>query len=114
MTQQVVQGGPTCFFQGKTIPCFFGTSLKASITTTLLTEMLKYLDRLGIYNRDVCHPFLLLDGHHSRMMLPFLEYINDPKTKWFTCFGVPYATHIWQVNDASGLNGAFKIELTKA
>ncbi len=28
--------------------------------------------------------------------------------------GVPYATHIWQVNDASGLNGAFKIELTKA
>jgi hypothetical protein len=22
--------------------------------------------------------------------------------------------HIWQVNDASGLNGAFKIELTKA
>ena len=48
------------------------------------------------------------------MMLPFLEYINDAKTKWFTCFGVPYATHLWQVNDASSLNGAFKIELTRA
>ncbi len=47
-------------------------------------------------------------------MLHFLEYINDPKIKWFTCFGLPYAMHIWQVNDASGLNGGFKIELTKA
>jgi hypothetical protein len=112
-TAIVMRGGPTCIFQGKTIPCFFGTSPKASITTTLLTEMLKYLDRLGVYNRDVCHPFLFLDGHHSRMMLPFLEYINDPETKWFTCFGVPYATHNWQVNNASRLNGAFKIELTK-
>ncbi len=25
---------------------------------------------------------------------------------------MPYAIHLWQVNDASGLNGAFKIELT--
>jgi len=76
--------------------------------------MLKYLDPLGVYNQDICQPFLLLDGHHSRMMLPFLQYINEPKTKWFTCFGVPYAMHIWQGNDASSLNGAFKIELTKA
>jgi hypothetical protein len=107
-------GGPTCFFRGKHIPCFYGTSPKASITTTLLTEMLKYLDRLGVYDRSVCKPFLLLDGHHSRMMLPFLDYVITEENKWFVCFGVPYATHIWQVNDASGLNGRFKIELTKA
>jgi hypothetical protein len=31
-----------------------------------------------------------------------------------TYLGVPYAMHIWQVNDASNLNGAFKIVLTKA
>jgi hypothetical protein len=43
-TANVMWGGPTCIFQGKTIPCFFGASPKASITTTLLTEMLKYLD----------------------------------------------------------------------
>jgi hypothetical protein len=48
------------------------------------------------------------------MMLPLLEYINTPKAKWFTCFGVPYVMHIWQVNEASSLNGAFKIALTKA
>jgi len=113
-TAKVMSGGPTCTFQGKQIPCFYGTSPKASITTELLTEMLKYLDKLGVYDRSVCKPFLLLDGHHSRMMLPFLDYINQPATKWCTCFGVPYATHIWQVNDASSLNGKFKIELTKA
>jgi hypothetical protein len=105
------RGGPTCFFQGKHIPCFYGTSPKASITTTLLTKMLKFLDRLGFSTREVCHPFLLLDGHHSRMMLSFLQYINNPKTKWFTCFGVPYATHIWQVSDACSLNGALPMPL---
>jgi hypothetical protein len=50
-TANVMWGGPTCIFQGTTIPCFFGASPKASITTTLLMKMLKYLDRLGVYNR---------------------------------------------------------------
>jgi hypothetical protein len=48
------------------------------------------------------------------MMLPFLEYINKPEHKWVCCIGVPYATHIWQVGDASGLNGAFTTALAKA
>jgi len=111
---KVMCGGPTCFYQGKTIPCFYGTSPKASITTELLTEMLKYLDRLQVYDRTKCEPFLLLDGHGSRMMLPFLDYINHPEHKWHVCFGVPYATHLWQVGDASSLNGVFKAELTRA
>jgi len=62
-TAKVMSGGPTCTFQGKQIPCFYGTSPKASITTELRTEMLKYLDKLGVYDRGVCKPFLLLDGH---------------------------------------------------
>lgn len=76
--------------------------------------MLKYLDDIGVYDRAVAHPFLLLDGHHSRMMLPYLKYICDPGHKWYSCFGVPYATHVWQVADASSLNGTYKIELAKA
>jgi hypothetical protein len=108
------EGGPTCLFQGKFIPCFYGTSPKASITTALLTEMLKYLDKLQVYDRKVCEPFLLLDGHGSRMMLPFLDYVNNPNHKWRVCFGAPYATHLWQVGDASSLNGVFKTELTRA
>jgi len=62
----------------------------------------------------MARPFLLLDGHHSQMMLPYLKYIYDPSHKWYSYFGVPYATHIWQVADASSLNGAYKIELVKA
>jgi hypothetical protein len=110
----VAKGGPTCTYHGKEIPWFYGTSPKASITSQLLADMLKYLDGLGIYDRTVAFPFLLLDGHHSRMMLPFLQYINDESHKWYSCFGVPYATHIWQVADASSLNGSYKIELAKA
>jgi hypothetical protein len=30
------------------------------------------------YYRSFANPFQLLDGHHSRMMLPFLKYINEP------------------------------------
>ncbi len=111
---KVAAGGPTCTYLGKEIPCFYGTSPKASITSQLLADMLKFLDTLGVYDRTVAHPFLLLDGHHSRMMLPFLQYVNDPRHKWYCCFGVPYATHIWQVADASSLNGSYKIELAKA
>jgi hypothetical protein len=47
------------------------------------------------------------------MSLPFLQYVNDENHKWFCCFGIPYATHVWQVGDTSALNGAFKIHLTK-
>jgi hypothetical protein len=47
------------------------------------------------------------------MMLPILHYVNDLRHK-YCCFGVPYATHIWQVADESSLNGAYKVELMKA
>jgi hypothetical protein len=42
------------------------------------------------------------------MMLPYLQYINDPSHKWYSCFGVPYATHIWQVAKASSLMAHIK------
>jgi hypothetical protein len=31
----VAAGGPTCFYNGKEIPCFYGTSPKASITSQI-------------------------------------------------------------------------------
>ena len=113
--KDVLPGGPQCTYNRKTIPCFVGTSPKASITSELLVEMLKTMDDLCLYKREngSC-PFLLLDGHQSRFQLPFLEYINNAANKWMVCVGVPYATHIWQVADSSELNGSFKIALTKA
>jgi hypothetical protein len=92
---KVMAGGPTCTYLGKRIPCFFGTSPKARITSTLMADMLAFLDRLGVYDRSIASPFLLFYGHHSRMMLPFLKYVNDPSHKWDCYFGVPYTTHIW-------------------
>jgi hypothetical protein len=110
----VMKGGPCCIYNGKEVPCFYGTAPKASITSNLLADMLKFIDDWGIFDCNVAKPFLLLDEHGSRMMLPFLKYINDPEHEWVCCIGVPYATHIWQVGDASGLNGSFKINLAKA
>jgi hypothetical protein len=44
----------------------------------------------------------------------FLDFINDPNHPWVVCLGVPYGTHLWQVADATELNGCFKIALCNA
>lgn len=53
---------------------------------------------------------LIVDGHQSRLDPKFIHYINDKDHEWKVCFGVPYATVLWQVGDASEQNGKFKIE----
>ena len=40
----------------------------------------------------------------------FVEYINDKNHTWKVCLGVPYATTLWQVGDASEQNGMVKLE----
>ena len=107
-------GGPECTYNGKTIPCFVGTSPNASITSHLLAEMLKHIDKFAQFDRsDGQKPFLLLDGHQSRFDIPFLDYIHTAEHEWVCCLGVPYGTHLWQVADSSQLNGNFKVALTK-
>ncbi len=69
----VMRGGPTCTYNGKVIPAFYGTSPKARIMSQLLADMLKLIDQCCIYDRSIAMPVLLLDGHNSRMMLPFLR-----------------------------------------
>ena len=54
-------------------------------------------------------PFLLLDGHGSRLELPFLSYVNKPMHKWVVCIGVPNGTSLWQVGDSTEQNGCFKM-----
>jgi hypothetical protein len=77
--------------------------------------MLKAIDDLEVFERtpDGPMPFLLLDGHHSRLEVPFLDYIFDEEHKWYVCIGVPYGTHYWQVADSSELNGTYKMALTR-
>ena len=77
-------------------------------------DILVTLDHLQVFDQsDGDQPFLLLDGHGSRLGLPFLSYINDAAHKWVVCIGVPYGTSLWQVGDSSEQNGAYKMALAR-
>jgi len=86
-------GGPTCEFRGKKVPCMVRWSKKGGITSEILTDCLRTMDELELFPRiDGLRPFFIVDGHGSRLELPFLNYINDPEHEWCVCLGVPYGT----------------------
>ena len=106
-------GGPVCHFNGKQIPAMIRWQESGSITSEILVDALKTLDELKVFNRDDgVSPFLLLDGHSSRLQAPFLQYINTPEDHYVTCIGVPYGTALWQVGDSSEQNGSFNMAMT--
>jgi hypothetical protein len=110
---KIYPNGPTCVFKGKEVPCMVCNTESGSITSELLVSFLKHMDDLEIFPRDDgVKPFLLLDGHGSRLELPFLHYINDPDHEWIVCIGVPYGTSYWQVADSSEQNGSYKMALS--
>jgi hypothetical protein len=81
----------------------------------MLAEMLKLIDSHNVYKqKDGLQLVLVLDGHHSRLKLPFLKYINNPNHLRTVCLEAPYGTHKWQVADSLELNGSFKTLLSKA
>ena len=93
----------------------FHCSPNGSITSQILANLLEKLDQLEVFPRiDGVRPFLLLDGHGSRLELPFLNYINCPNHEWVVCLGVPYGTSYWQVGDSSEQNGSYKMAIMKA
>ena len=102
-------GGPVCIFRGKHVPCLLQYSPHGGITGPILTNCLKYMDELQIFDRSGnINPFLLLDGHCSRYHIEFLQYIRDKQHPWIVAIGLPYATHIWQVGDSKEQNGSYK------
>jgi len=108
-------GGPECLFRGKKVPAFIRWHESASITTQILVEALQTLDSYDLFPRtEKVKPFLMLDGHKSRLELPFLRYINTPKDHWVVCIGVPYGTALWQVGDSKEQNGSFNIAMYRA
>jgi hypothetical protein len=107
--------GPVCNFKGKQVPCMVSSTDSGSITSELLASFLEYMDKLELFPRiDGLKPFLLLDGHGSRLELPFLQYVNDDNHRWIVCIGVPYGTSYWQVGDSSEQNGSYKMALTRS
>ena len=115
---KALPGFPVCKFRGKSIPGFMCMSPKISISSTILTEALKYLDQLNFFERhqDGPTPFGLLDVHGSRLQLPFLEYINnttpDGLIKWIQTLINPNATDFWRVGDSSNHRGFWKVVMT--
>ena len=109
-------GGPTCHFRGKDVPSMIRWHESGSITSEILTEALQTMDFYNLFPRNdpSVKPFMLLDGHGSRLELPFIKYINNPADHWIVCLGVLYGTALWQVSDSKEQNGSFNIAMTKA
>jgi hypothetical protein len=60
--------GPECNPNGKKVPCFCCCSESGGINGDLLTSMLRHMDKIGVFDRsDGVNPFLILDGHGSRL-----------------------------------------------
>ena len=112
---KVYPGPPTCSFNGKEVPAYVTCSSKGSITSKILAQTLKWIDERDVLPRkpNGPTPFLLLDGHESRIDLPFLDYINNDDHKWVVCLGLPNGTSLWQVGDSSQQNGCYKMYCTK-
>ena len=107
--------GPECTFKGKKVPTMVRWSQSGSITSIILRDALATMDHYQLFERTATRrPFLLLDGHHSRFEIPFLEYVTNADHPWMICIGVPYGTSLWQVADSKEQNGSFKIAISKA
>ena len=105
-------GGPKCSYNGKVMDCLTFCSPSGGITGAILVEILKYFDKVELCPRVSGGPIpvLIVDGHQSRLDPGLVSYINGEGHKWKVCLGVPYATTIWQVGDASEQNGNSKAE----
>jgi len=91
-------GGPSCDYKGKNIPASVDGQRKVAFSTQILIDILSALDTLHIFDtkRDNgVNPFLLVDGHTSRLELPFLRYICDKEHRWAVVIDAPYGTALW-------------------
>ena len=70
--------GPTCIYKGRTIPCATYVGESGGITADILVAVITVLDELDVLPRDSgITPFMLIDGHSSRLDPKFLKYINN-------------------------------------
>ena len=105
-------GGPKYKYNRKNVDCLAFATESGGITGNILVQFLTYFDLIDLFPRVSGGPIpvLIVDCHQSQLNPSFIHYINDERHHWNVCFGVPHATTIWQVGDASELNGNFKVE----
>ena len=78
------------------------------ISGHILTNILKHLDDLKLYDNDRENdviPLMLVVVHGSCFCLYFFQYICDKNHKWTVVFGVPYGKSLWKVGDSEEQNG---------
>ena len=115
---KALPGLPVCKFGSKSIPGLICMSSKVSISSKILSEALKYLDKINVFKQcqDGPTPFGLLDGHVSRLQLPLLKYINsktpDWLRKWIQTLRTPNTTNVWQLVDSSNQNVCWNMATT--
>ena len=98
--------------QGSDDTMYVPLDTKRKYQRTNFSRDSKNLDVLGVYDeereRGLKH-MLCVDAHGSRLDLSFLEYINNPVTKWAVYIGVPYGTSLWQVSYSTEHNRYYKM-----
>ena len=83
-------------FKGKVVPYFTRWSESGGMSSTILKDFFETIDHLNLLPRAPgVLPFTILDGHKSRLELPFLKYINNKTIEWCVCLGVRYGTAYW-------------------
>ena len=92
-------GEPKFIFWGKEVDCLTFASESGGNTGAILVKILEYFDKIELFPRYPGGPIqmLIVDGHQSRLNPRFVTYINNKTHEWRVCFGVPYATVLWQV-----------------
>ena len=85
------------YLQRGGIPCLVKKIEGGVISGHILTNLLKHLDALKMYDNDqenVIIPVLLVDGYGSHFDMDFWKYICDENHKWTVVFGVPCVTSL--------------------
>jgi hypothetical protein len=106
------RGEPSCIYNGKIVDCLTYIPESGGITGDILVDILKYFDQIDVFPHVDGGPIpvLIVGGHQCHLHPNFVDYINDNNHLWKVCLGVPYATTLCQVGDASEQNGMAKSE----
>jgi hypothetical protein len=115
---KVFPGGPVCTYKGVDIPTLIHRSDSGGITPEILVDVLRHFDKHIPRIEGDPPPACILDGHGSRLSIPFLRYIRNldengdvianSNHRWNVFLGLPNGTAYWQVGDSSQQNGRFK------
>ena len=88
-------------------PCLIKVSEGGDISGHIITNVLRHLDALKLYENyreNGILPVLSIDVQGSRFDLKFLQYICDENHKWTVICGILYGASWWQVGDSAEYN----------